>query len=75
MRKRAGVGLGAPTDEEHASFGDLDAPCTEKFGFPFMIAVCDLYRIGILVAFRHLTESDRESGLAEVWGQVERIAE
>lgn len=49
----------APTDEEHAVFSDLDARCTEKFGFSFMFAVCDLDRMDILVAFKRLIESGR----------------
>ena len=47
----------------------------ERFGFPFMFAVCDLDRIGILVAFERRIESGRETGFAEACGEVERIAE
>ena len=70
-REQANASLDALTDEEHATFTGLDIPCTGKFGFPFMIAVCDLDGIGILVAFK----SDRETGLAEACGQDKRIAE
>ncbi len=55
--------------------GDLDTRCMERFGFPFMFAVCDLDRIGILVAFERRIESGRETGFAEACGEVERIAE
>ena len=74
-RAGAGIGLGAPTDKEHAALSNLDACSTEKFGFPFMIAVCDLDRIGFLVVFEGLIESDRETGFAEAYSQVERFAE
>lgn len=74
-KEQANARLDAPTDAEYATFTDLDIIYTEKFGFPSMIAVCDLDRIGILAAFNCLIESDRETGFAEACGQDERIAE
>ena len=58
-RVDASAALDALTDEEYAAFSDLDVRYTEKFGFPFMIAVCDLDRIGILVAIERRIETLR----------------
>ncbi|MES0864044.1 allantoinase PuuE [Ruegeria sp. SCPT10] len=73
--EQASAGLDALTDEEHAAFTDLNKRYTEKFGFPFIIAVRDHDKASILAAFQRRIEQDRDTELAEACRQVERIAE
>ncbi|WP_127901104.1 allantoinase PuuE [Solirhodobacter olei] len=72
--EQASAGLDALTDAERARFETLNAEYTEKFGFPFIIAVRDHSRAGILAAFERRFGNDRETELAEACAQVERIA-
>ena len=72
--EQANAGLDSLIDEKHATFTDLDIRYTEKFGSPFMIAVCDLDRIDILAAFELRIENDRETGYVEACAQVRWIA-
>jgi len=72
--EQAGAGLDALTDEERAEFTKLNAAYTARFGFPFIIAVRDHDKAGILAAFRRRLESDRDAEFAEACRQVERIA-
>jgi len=73
--EQASAGLDALTDEERAAFTGLNADYTAKFGFPFIIAVRDHDKSGILAAFRRRVENSREDEFAEACRQVERIAE
>ncbi|MEM9522931.1 MAG: allantoinase PuuE [Pseudomonadota bacterium] len=72
--EQASVGLDALTDAEHAIFTDLNARYTARFGFPFIIAVRDNTKTGILAALRRRIENDRDMEFAEACRQVERIA-
>jgi OHCU decarboxylase len=73
--EQASAGLDALTDAERAAFTELNAAYTAKFGFPFIIAVRDHDKAGILAAFRRRIDNDRETEFAEACRQVERIAE
>ena len=73
--EQAGAGLDMLTDEEHATFTKLNETYTGKFGFPFIIAVKDNTKAGILRAFHRRIDSDRDTEFAEACRQVERIAE
>ncbi|WP_170446961.1 allantoinase PuuE [Ruegeria arenilitoris] len=73
--EQASAGLDALTDAERDAFTDLNTRYTEKFGFPFIIAVRDHDKASILHAFQRRIENDRETELAEACCQVERIAE
>ncbi len=73
--EQASAGLDALTDEERATFTELNQRYTEKFGFPFIIAVRDHDKASILNAFERRIEQDRETEFAEACRQVERIAE
>ncbi len=73
--EQASAGLDALTDEERAEFTRLNEAYTARFGFPFIIAVRDHDKAGILAAFRRRLENDPESEFAEACRQVERIAE
>ncbi len=73
--EQASAGLDALTDAERQKFTSLNAAYTEKFGFPFIIAVRDHHKAGILAAFERRLANDRETEVAEACRQVERIAE
>ncbi|MFP4239387.1 MAG: 2-oxo-4-hydroxy-4-carboxy-5-ureidoimidazoline decarboxylase, partial [Rhodosalinus sp.] len=73
--EQASAGLDALTDAERARFAALNEAYTAKFGFPFIIAVRDHDKPGILAAFERRLEQDRETEFAEACAQVERIAE
>jgi len=73
--EQAGAGLDMLTDEERATFAELNDTYTGKFGFPFIIAVKDNTKATILEAFHRRIDSDRETEFAEACRQVERIAE
>ncbi len=72
--EQASAGLDALTDEERATFTELNAAYRARFGFPFIIAVRDHDKAGILAAFRRRLENDRDTEFAESCAQVERIA-
>ena len=73
--EQASAGLDALFDEERAEFTALNAAYTEKFGFPFIIAVRDNTKDSILAAFRERCGNDRDTEFAQACAQVERIAE
>ncbi|WP_371056500.1 allantoinase PuuE [Rhodosalinus sp. K401] len=73
--EQAAAGLDALTDAEREKFTSFNAAYTEKFGFPFIIAVRDHDKAGILAAFERRLANDREAEVAEACRQVERIAE
>ena len=72
--EQAGAGLDHLTDEEHAAFTSLNDAYTEKFGFPFIVAVRDYDKAGILEAFKRRLSNDRDQEFEEACRQVERIA-
>ena len=73
--EQASAGLDALTDEERAAFERLNAAYTARHGIPFIIAVRDHDKAGILAAFERRLENDTETEVAEACRQVERIAE
>lgn len=72
--EQASAGLDALTTEEHARLTDLNNRYVKKFGFPFIIAVRDHTKSGILAAFETRIEHDRDAEFAAACRQVERIA-
>lgn len=72
--EQASAGLDALTDDERATFGDMNARYTEKFGFPFIIAVKDNTKASILSAFQSRLNNKQDAELATACTQVERIA-
>jgi chitin deacetylase len=72
--EQASAGLDALTDLERATFTELNRAYVEKNGFPFIIAVRDHDKAGILDTFRRRLENGREQEFAEACRQVERIA-
>jgi len=73
--EQASAGLDALTDAERARFTELNDAYTAKHGFPFIIAVRDHDKAGILAAFERRVENDTATEFAEACRQVERIAE
>ena len=72
--EQASAGLDALTDGERTAFERLNAAYTDRHGFPFIIAVRDHDKAGILAAMERRVANDRETELAEACRQVERIA-
>ncbi len=72
--EQASAGLDALTDDEREAFTRLNAAYSDKHGFPFIIAVRDHSKAGILAAFERRLDNDSDSEFAEACAQVERIA-
>ena len=73
-REQASAGLDALTDAERGSFSGLNRAYLAKHGFPFIIAVRDHDKAGIMAAFQTRLAHDPEAEFAEACRQVERIA-
>ncbi len=72
--EQASAGLDALTDEERAAFTELNDAYVAKHGFPFIIAVRDHDKDGILNAFKRRVSNYTETEFEEACKQVERIA-
>ncbi|MEM9063716.1 MAG: allantoinase PuuE [Pseudomonadota bacterium] len=72
--EQASAGLDALTDAERTVFTDLNAAYVRRFGFPFIIAVRDHDKPGILKQFQSRIQNDRDTEFHEACRQVERIA-
>jgi chitin deacetylase len=72
--EQAGAGLDALTDAERARFTALNDAYVAKHGFPFIIAVREHDKPGILAAFETRIANDRATEFAAASAQVERIA-
>ena len=73
--EQASAGLDALTDAERAAFTELNTQYTQKFGFPFIIAVRGHDKASILRTFERRIGQERDVEFAEACRQVERIAE
>ena len=71
--EQASAGLDRLSPAEHARFTELNTTYTEKFGFPFIIAVRDNTKASILAAFEKRIANDRDTEFATACKQVERI--
>ncbi|QBF33732.1 allantoinase PuuE [Thalassococcus sp. S3] len=72
--EQASAGLDALTDGERAEFTALNTAYTERHGFPFIIAVRDHDKAGILEAFKRRLDHPTDKEFGEACRQVERIA-
>ena len=72
--EQASAGLDALTDEERQRFDSLNSTYVAKHGFPFIIAVKDHDKAGILRAFERRIANDSKAEFVEACKQVERIA-
>jgi OHCU decarboxylase len=73
-REQRGAGLDRCTAEEYADIQALNASYRERFGFPFIIAVRDHTRQGIIAALRERLCNDPDEEKREALRQIERIA-
>lgn len=73
--EQASAGLDALTDEERTKFSALNAAYVEKHRFPFIIAVKDHDKAGIIAAFERRINNATEAEFEEACRQVERIAQ
>ena len=74
-QEQASAGLDSLTDDERETLTGLNTAYMDKHGFPFIIAVRDHDKAGIIAAFRRRIDNDRTTEFAEACRQVERIAE
>lgn len=72
--EQASAGLDMLTDAERREFTDLNERYMGKHGFPFIIAVKDHDKEGILRRFHARLANDMDEEFAEACYQVERIA-
>jgi len=72
--EQASAGLDALTDTERATFQQMNTDYMAKHGFPFIIAVRDHDKAGIMAAFAERIAADTQTEFAEACRQVERIA-
>ncbi len=72
--EQAGAGLGQCTPEEFAQLQAGNRAYTDRFGFPFIIAVKGLGRREIIAALHGRYTRSRDAEIAEALAQVHRIA-
>lgn len=72
--EQASAGLDALTDDERARFTALNTAYVVKHGFPFIIAVKDHVKSGIMRNFEARIANDTETEFTTACKQVERIA-
>ncbi|WP_373354816.1 allantoinase PuuE [Pseudoroseicyclus sp. CXY001] len=72
--EQASAGLDALTEEERARFTELNEAYMARHGIPFIIAVRDHDKAGILAAFERRIGNETEAEITEACAQVERIA-
>ena len=72
--EQAGAGLDRLSADEHVRFTALNTNYTDKFGFPFIIAVKGLSKDDILAAFESRIDNTPEQEFETALRQVERIA-
>jgi OHCU decarboxylase len=73
--EQASAGLDALTDDERATFTRMNDAYVAKHGFPFIIAVRDHDKPGIMTAMQARIDNDTATERAEAERQVMRIAE
>lgn len=73
--EQASAGLDALTAAEREEFTRFNTAYQEKFGFPFIIAVRDHDKQGILHKFAQRLSNERDTEFVTACEQVERIAE
>lgn len=72
--EQSSAGLDALTDQERTKFTELNTTYTDKFGFPFIIAVKGLTKEKILIAFENRIANSRNHEFQTACEQVEKIA-
>jgi OHCU decarboxylase len=72
--EQASAGLDMLTDDERNTFTKLNSEYTQRFGFPFIIAVRDHTKLSILAQFQERLSNSESREFTEACKQVERIA-
>ena len=72
--EQASAGLDQLSDSERVKFTELNNTYTQKFGFPFIIAVKGLSKTDILAAFKQRINHSNQEEFDTACKQVERIA-
>src|SRR5690606_10993558 len=72
--EQASAGLDLLTDAEREAFTEMNRAYTDKFGFPFIIAVRGRSKEDILASFRQRLDNDAAEEFTTACGQVEQIA-
>ncbi|WP_323033597.1 allantoinase PuuE [Paracoccus sp. (in: a-proteobacteria)] len=73
--EQASAGLDSLTDAERSDFDQLNTAYVEKHAFPFIIAVRDHDKPGIMAAMRRRLDNDTATERNEAERQVSRIGE
>ena len=73
--EQASAGLDSLTDDERATFTRLNDAYVAKHGFPFIIAVRDHDKAGIMAAMTRRLDNDTGTERSEAERQVARIGE
>lgn len=73
--EQSSAGLDALTDDERATFNRLNTDYVARHGFPFIIAVRDYDKAGIMEAMQRRIDNDTATERAEAERQVSRIGE
>lgn len=73
--EQASAGLDALTEEERATFNRLNSDYVARHGFPFIIAVRDYDKAGIMEAMQNRIDNDTATERREAERQVSRIGE
>lgn len=73
--EQASAGLDSLTDDERAAFTRLNDAYVGKHGFPFIVAVRDYDKAGILAAMQQRVDNDTPTERAEAEKQVMRIGQ
>ncbi len=73
--EQASAGLDMLTDEERATFTELNTSYRQSFGFPFIIAVKGLSKDQILSAFKTRIANDTDTEFDTACREVEKIAQ
>jgi len=74
VQEQKGAGLDQLSAEEHAEFLDLNKQYTEKFGFPFIIAVKGHNKDSIKAAMKERIDNDRDTELNTALKEIYKIA-
>ncbi|HEU4742600.1 MAG TPA: 2-oxo-4-hydroxy-4-carboxy-5-ureidoimidazoline decarboxylase [Meiothermus sp.] len=74
VQEQQGAGLDTLTPEEFDRLQSLNRAYTEKFGFPFILAVRGLTKRDILQALEERLERDQETEFEAALEQIYRIA-
>jgi len=74
VQEQKGAGLDQLSEEEHAEFLSLNKQYTDKFGFPFIIAVKGLDKDDIKAAMQKRVNNDRDTELDTALREVYKIS-